>query len=204
MIAFLRGLVVNHGPGFLDLDVHDVGYRVHVADGASAKYPIGAQAYLYTYQHVREDGIVLYGFATAEERTLFERLLVVSGIGPRLALQIIGAASVPSLVAAVQSEDTSYLCTLPGIGKKTAQRMVLDLKDKLADLALILPMATELSNVAQNDKVDDVIATLVALGYRPREAEQAIAAIERRPGETVEDAVKTALAWLYAQQSSRV
>ncbi|GLG02209.1 Holliday junction ATP-dependent DNA helicase RuvA [Alicyclobacillus hesperidum subsp. aegles] len=204
MIAFLRGLVVNHGPGFLDLDVHDVGYRVHVADGALAQYPIGAQAYLYTYQHVREDGIVLYGFATAEERTLFERLLVVSGIGPRLALQIIGAASVPSLVAAVQSEDTSYLCTLPGIGKKTAQRMVLDLKDKLADLALILPMATELSNVPQNDGVDDVIATLVALGYRPREAEQAIAAIERRPGETVEDAVKTALAWLYAQQSSRV
>ncbi|EJY56309.1 Holliday junction DNA helicase RuvA [Alicyclobacillus hesperidum URH17-3-68] len=204
MIAFLRGLVVHHGPGFLDLDVHDVGYRVHVADGALAQYPIGAQAYLYTYQHVREDGIVLYGFATAEERTLFERLLVVSGIGPRLALQIIGAASVPSLVAAVQSEDTSYLCTLPGIGKKTAQRMVLDLKDKLADLALILPMATELSNVPENDNVDDVIATLVALGYRPREAEQAIAAIERRPGETVEDTVKTALAWLYAQQSSRV
>ncbi|GMA56288.1 Holliday junction DNA helicase subunit RuvA [Alicyclobacillus sacchari] len=203
MIAFLRGLVVSHGAGYLDLDVRDVGYRVHVADGAMAQYPVGAQAFLYTYQHVREDGIVLYGFATAEERTLFERLLVVSGIGPRLALHITGAASVPSLVAAVQSEDTNYLCTLPGIGKKTAQRMVLDLKDKLDDLALAWPMATEHTSLPAKDRTDDVIAALVALGYRPREAQQAIAAIHPEPDEPVEDVVRAALAWLYAQQGSR-
>lgn len=204
MIVFLDGRVAAIGSGYVDLDVHQVGYRVYVTDDSSQALQAGEEIRLYTYQHVREDAVLLYGFMRAEDRAVFERLLSVSGIGPRLALAMIGAMPAEALVAAIQSEDANALCALPGVGKKTAQRMILDLKDKLGDLPLTWSGVFRQPHQAETspDVAEDVTTALVALGYRPREASAAVTAVlEQNQRRTVEGAVKAALQWLYEHQS---
>ncbi|WP_067619608.1 Holliday junction branch migration protein RuvA [Alicyclobacillus acidiphilus] len=204
MIVFLRGRLAARGPGYIDLDVHGVGYRVYVTDETSAAIAHDGESTVYTYQHVREDGVFLYGFLRPEERAVFEKLLLVSGVGPRLALGILGAISAEAVVTAIQTEDANLLCTLPGVGKKTAQRMILDLKDKLGDLPLDwngIVRGASAHPQGPADMQDDVITALVALGYRMREAEQAVSAVFSENSDlTVEAAVKAALAWLYVHQ----
>lgn len=193
------------GAGYIDLDVHDVGYRIYVTDEVLSTLAVDEQAVIYTYQHVREDGVFLYGFLRPEDRAVFEKLLLVSGVGPKLAVGMLGAISAGALVSAIQSEDANFLCTVPGVGKKTAQRMILDLKDKLGDLPMDWSALSRRSVSAPVktpiDVKEDVTTALVALGYRMREAEQAVAAVFAQTKDTtVEAAVKAALAWLYAHQ----
>ena len=137
MIAFLRGRVLDKQPNRIIVDVHGVGYEVHVP--LSTYYDIGdegADVALRVHTHVREDALQLYGFLTALERQLFERLIGISGIGPKLAIAVLSGIETRELVAAVQRADVARLTGIPGIGKKTAERIVLELKDRLAQLAV--------------------------------------------------------------------
>ncbi|MBO2943428.1 Holliday junction branch migration protein RuvA [Paenibacillus sp. F411] len=130
MIDFLRGQVAHLENEYIVLDVHGVGYRVFCPNPFAFAKQEG-EVTVFTHHHVREDAILLYGFSTREEQRLFRKLIEVSGIGPRVALGILGGGSPDHLVSAIYQENISFLIKLPGIGKKTAQRMILDLKDKL-------------------------------------------------------------------------
>ncbi|SIT07215.1 Holliday junction branch migration protein RuvA [Alicyclobacillus vulcanalis] len=200
MIAFLRGRVAFLGPGYVDLDVRDVGYRVHVCDRTHQALRLDDVAFLYTHQHVREDGLALFGFESVEERALFERLVGVSGIGPKLALQIIGAAGVGEIVSAILAEDADNLSRLPGIGRKLASRLVVELREKLGDLAPAALRQAATERRAQAGAEEDAVSALVALGFRPREAEEAVAAVGKGR-QSVEDTVKAALTYLYVQSA---
>ncbi|WP_274362641.1 Holliday junction branch migration protein RuvA [Paenibacillus thermotolerans] len=134
MIDFLRGKPVFIDSDFVVLDVRDVGYRVFCPNPYAFAGKGEAAVTLYIHHHVREDAIQLFGFATREEQALFRKLLDVTGIGPRVALGILSGGTPETIVRAVQDEDLTFLTRLPGIGKKTAQRIVLDLKDKLDGL----------------------------------------------------------------------
>lgn len=131
MIDFLRGRVAHTTAEYVVLDVHGVGYRVFCANPYTFEKSGGNEATVYVHHHVREDAMLLYGFASRDEQELFRKLLDVSGIGPRVALAALSGSQPLQLVAAIRREDIAYLTKLPGIGRKTAQRMVLDLKDKL-------------------------------------------------------------------------
>jgi Holliday junction DNA helicase RuvA len=184
MIARLRGKPVGRGAEGLILDVNGVGYLVHATPRALAKSD-GAELTVETYLHVREDALSLYGFADSEERELFIQLLSVSGIGPKVALAIVSGSTPAELRRAIAREDTARFQAIPGIGKKTAQRVVLELKEKL----------TGSESVTYGDAGSDqhLVAreALVELGYTLVEAEQALARID--PGLPPEERVRLAL-----------
>lgn len=176
MIDFLKGKVVHMETTYIVLDVHDVGYRIFCAN-PYAFQPLGDGVHtIYIHHHVREDAIFLYGFQTREEQTLFRKLIEVSGIGPRVASGIMSGAQPDAIVRAIQQEDIAFLITLPGIGRKTAQRMILDLKDKLE--AIIISDEgmgldpTQMVNDAENslgDSWSEAKEGLIALGYTEAE-----------------------------------
>jgi len=135
MIDYLKGTVTYIEQEYAVIEVRDIGYRVFTPN----PYALQAKAQpitVYTHQHVREDAILLFGFETREQKALFRKLLDVSGIGPRVALGVLSAGTPGQLVQAIQFENLTYLTKLPGIGKKTAQRILLDLKDKLGDIGI--------------------------------------------------------------------
>src|SRR6186997_211211 len=137
MIAFLRGRVLDKQPNRIIVDVQGVGYEVHVP--LSTYYDIGdpgAEVAVRVYTHVREDVLQLYGFLTDLERQLFERLIGISGIGPKLAVAVLSGVDTGELVAAVQRGDVARLTRIPGVGRKTSERIVLELKDRLAQLVV--------------------------------------------------------------------
>jgi holliday junction DNA helicase RuvA len=131
MIDFLRGKPVFLDSDYVVLDVRDVGYRVFCANPYAFAGKSDEQVTMYIHHHVREDAITLFGFATREEQALFRKLLDVSGIGPRVAIGVLSGGTPERIALAIQDEDLGFLTRLPGIGRKTAQRLVLDLKDKL-------------------------------------------------------------------------
>jgi len=178
MIGYLRGKLRKSSPAGLILDVGGVGYRVQVP--MSTYYEIersgASDVELYIYTNVREDALELYGFWTEREKTLFEKLIAVSGIGPKLARVILSGMAPNDLIAALSAGDTLRLATIPGIGKKTAERMVLELRDKVQDLAVDLP---ERPDAAFEDD-DDIVTALINLGYRENAARRAV--VETRDG----------------------
>ncbi len=166
MIARLRGQLFEKNPGQLVVDVQGVGYSVFVAMPTYSSVPDpGSEVALDIYTHVREDVIQLYGFSTRLERSIFERLTHISGIGPRLALTILSGSSVEDLVGSIKRGDLARLTSIPGVGKKTAERIVLELKDKLREF------------VVETDRTDsetDVISAMENLGYNRGLIEAAI------------------------------
>ena len=136
MIDYLHGELRLCETDFIVLDVNGIGYRVFCANPFEFQQQSDHAITVYIHYHVREDAILLYGFASREEQALFRRLLEVSGIGPRVALGVLSGGRPEMLVSAIQREDIAYLTRLPGIGRKTAQRIILDLKDKLATVGL--------------------------------------------------------------------
>ena len=186
MIARLRGKPAGRGAEGLLLDVNGVGYLVHATPRVMARAE--GEITVETYLHVREDALSLYGFADAEERELFIQLLSVSGIGPKVALAIVSGSTPAELRRAIAREDTARFQAIPGIGKKTAQRVVLELKEKLAGSEL-LPYGD-----AGSDKHLVAREALVELGYTLVEAEQALARIdpELPPEERVRLALRAA------------
>jgi len=177
MIAFLRGRVLDKQPNRVIVDVQGVGYDVHVP--LSTYYDVGepgAEVSLHVHTHVREDALQLYGFLTSLEQQVFERLIAISGIGPKLAIAVLSGIETRELVAAVQRGDVARLTGVPGVGKKTAERIVLELKDRLAALTVSVgaePLATALPG----DRLrDDLLSALQNLGYHRPTAEKAIEA----------------------------
>ena len=195
MIAFLRGRVLDKHPNRLIVDVNGVGYEVHVP--LSTYYEVaeaGAEVALHVHTHVREDALLLFGFLTRLEQSLFERLIGISGIGPKLAIAVLSGIDSRELVAAVQRADVARLTRIPGIGKKTAERIVLELKDRLRDVAASADMhATEPDDTGDQLR-DDLVSALENLGYHRPLAEKAVDAVRARNGEAAfEDALKGAL-----------
>ena len=188
MIARLRGRPAANTPEGLVLDVGGVGYLVHATPTAVRKGDAADEITVETYLHVREDALQLYGFADRSERELFVQLLAVSGIGPKVALAIVSGSPVADLRRAIVRGDSARFQAIPGIGKKTAERIVLELKEKLA--------TTPISPVAAADVDDHVVArnALVELGYSLTDAERALAETDAdaAPEERVRQALRRA------------
>jgi Holliday junction DNA helicase RuvA len=178
MIGRLTGRVATKTPDQVLLDVGGVGYLVHIPLSTFYELPESeSPASLWIHTHVREDALALYGFLTERERTLFLLLLGVTGIGPRVALTVLSGIPPSELVAALRAQDVRRLVAVPGVGKKTAERMVLELADKVANLPGEAPAKAPAAIAA-----DDVISALVNLGYRKAEAERAVDATARTGG----------------------
>ena len=195
MIAFLRGRIVDKQPNRIIIDIQGVGYDVHVP--LSTFYEIGevgTDVALRVHTHVREDALQLYGFLTELERQLFERLIAISGIGPKLAVAVLSGMDPRDLVTAVQRADVARLTSIPGVGKKTAERIVLELKDRLAQI--VMPAATDTAPPASGaDRLRaDLLSALQNLGYHRPQAEKAIeSAVKSMTDPTFEQALKSAL-----------
>ena len=190
MIGYLRGKVLECSPDQLLLDVGGVGYQLAIplstfseVDRADASAPLG----LYVHTHVRDGAIELFGFWTVRERRLFEALIGVSGIGPKLARVALSGMSHDDIVTAIAGGNATRLATIPGIGKKTAGRLVVELKDRMLELAAELPER-------ETSTEDDLLPALVTLGYKRRDAEEALArAREERPDADFQDLLRLSL-----------
>jgi Holliday junction DNA helicase RuvA len=176
VIAHLRGRILEKHPNRIAVDVNGVGYDVFVP--LSTFYGIGdagGEIALRIYTHVREDTLALYGFATRLEQDLFERLIGISGIGPKLALAVLSGLEPYDLVRAIERGDVARLTNIPGVGKKTSERIVLELKDRLPKV-VDAAVATETPALQSSEVRDDVLSALVNLGYHRPLAEKAVAA----------------------------
>jgi Holliday junction DNA helicase RuvA len=175
MIASLRGALLEKRPNQVVVDVHGVGYDVAIPISTYSSLPDpGAEVKLHVHTHVREDAIALFGFLTSEEKTLFEKLISVSGIGPKLGISVLSGLAAADLAGAIRSGDIQKLTRIPGVGKKTAERMVLELRDKV-DLggSASTPVSTEKSTPF-TDIEHDVLSALMNLGCQRPGAETAI------------------------------
>lgn len=197
MIARISGTLTEKTPGRVIVDVQGVGYDVQVP--LSTFYVIGepgASVTLRVHTHVREDALALFGFATALEQELFERLIGISGIGPKLALAVLSGIEPPDLVRAIKTQDVARLTAIPGVGKKTAERIGLELKDRLT--GSLQAAADSLRPPSVEDQLrEDLLSALLNLGYQRVPAEKAIdkvlGAAERPPFEDALRAVLRAL-----------
>ncbi len=199
MIGRLRGTLAEKQPPHLIIDVNGVGYELEVPMTTLYRLPkVGETVTVHTHLVVREDAHLLYGFAEKRERELFRELIRLNGVGPKLALALMSGLEVDELVRCVQAQDTSALVRVPGVGKKTAERLLVELKDRFkawetspATFTLVsdgpLPVASESSAEA------DAVSALVSLGYKPQEASKAIAAIKDKAGLSSEELIRRSL-----------
>ncbi|HEY6320979.1 MAG TPA: Holliday junction branch migration protein RuvA [Thermoanaerobaculia bacterium] len=190
MIGYLQGTVLRSSPERVLVDVQGVGYDVQIP--LSTFYEIeragtGGAIRLFIHTHLREDGIALFGFWSEREKQLFEQLIGVSGIGPRLARVVLSGMAADDLLAALAAGDLARLTSIPGIGRKTAERMVLELRDKMRELAAELPGRAAPAS-------EEVVSALINLGYKPAQAERAVAEARRdRPDAPFQDLLRASL-----------
>ena len=178
MYAHIEGVVAEKSADGIVIDAGGVGYEMTVSAATLAACPqAGERTKLYAYLSVREDAMELFGFSTREEKRMFLRLIAVSGIGPRTALGVLSALSVRDLSIALVTGDAQALARAPGIGKKTAQRLVLELKDKVSDEELTSPGAPAPARAAGSGAEGEAIEALMALGYPAGEAAKAVSAV---------------------------
>jgi Holliday junction DNA helicase RuvA len=192
MIALLRGMLVEKAPNRVIVEVAGVGYDVQVPLSTFYTFgDVGAPVALRVHTHVREDVIALYGFATALELELFERLIAINGIGPRLALAVLSGIEPAELITAVRLQDVARLTAIPGIGKKTAERIGLELKDRLP--ASVQPVSQPAAS-REDQLRGDLLSALVNLGYQRATAEKGIEhALKEAPDAGFEHALKQVL-----------
>ena len=192
MIAHLRGRLMFKQPQQVIIEACGVGYDVVISVSTFTALPAeGADVALHIHTHVREDALALYGFLDRAEKRLFERLITVSGVGPKLAVTILSGLSAERLVAAIRGQDHSTLIMIPGVGKKLAERLVVELKDKLEDMAAA-PVPREAGPWSE-----DVLSALVNLGYQRPAAQKAISsavAKDKKIAENFEELFRAALA----------
>jgi Holliday junction DNA helicase RuvA len=183
VISFLEGELAEKGAGRVVIDVRGVGYEVLApASTIAGLPPVGKPARLYTRMHVRDDAMVLYGFAAVDERALFDLLVTVTGVGPKVALSFLSVLSPDSIRRAVAAGDVAALTVVPGVGRKVAQRVVVDLKDKLGG-----------EGVPLTGPLADVREALLSLGLSPQEASEALAALPADGDRPVEELLREAL-----------
>jgi Holliday junction DNA helicase RuvA len=187
MIAHLRGRLFSKAPNQAVVDCGGVGYDVSISVTTFTELPTeGAEVSLHVYTNVREDQIALFGFSAMQEKRLFERLISVSGIGPKLAITVLSGISSERLVGAIRGNDLAMLTKIPGIGKKTAERVVLELKDKLDDLAVIY-VASDSTAVQLGSAGEDALSALMNLGYARPAAQKALESVVGRHPELTGD-----------------
>lgn len=193
MIAHLRGKLLSKHPNQVVIETGGVGYEVNISVPTFSELPAAsAEVALHIYTHVREDVIALYGFLRPADKQLFEKLMTVSGIGAKLAITILSGMPTDDLMGAIRTNDIGRLTKVPGIGKKTAERMVLELRDKLQPAGPVSEAAPSRSPVEE-----DVLSALVNLGYQRPAAEKAVAALAKAGGfESFDSVFRQALALL--------
>jgi holliday junction DNA helicase RuvA len=176
MIAHLRGKLIARHPNQVIVDAMGVGYDVTISVPTFSELPVaGSEVSLHIHTHVREDQIALYGFLRPEEKHLFEKLISVSGIGPKLAITILSGMATNEMTAAIRGNDVARLTKIPGIGRKTAERMVLELRDKLPAVGTDQVHVVSSFNAVQ----EDVLSALMNLGYQRATAEKALGTVEK-------------------------
>ncbi|BAM47167.1 Holliday junction branch migration protein RuvA [Amphibacillus xylanus] len=201
MIAYVKGKLVEVTEGVVIVDVNGIGYEIVCANPFYFQDKINQDVKINTYHHVREDAQILYGFRNQDEKTLFSRLITVSGIGPKSGLSIVGHISVDDFVIAIENEDEKFLTQFPGVGKKTARQMILDLKGKLP--FEIRQGSDQMMNslVSMNDSVnqqtiDEAIEALKALGYSERELKSITPQLKQSGKVNADELIKLGLALL--------
>lgn len=199
MIGYIRGILDEADEQSVIIDNHGIGYRIFVPSSAfSGALPIGKEVKIYTYLSVKEDAIQLYGFLTRDDLRMFRMLLGVNGIGPKAGLGILSALTADELRFAVLADDASSIAKAPGVGKKTAQKLILELKDKLNledafEQKLANQAVRDTSAVDTGSQVQEAVQALTALGYPGTEALRAVKKVEGAESMTVEEILKAAL-----------
>ena len=196
MIAYLEGKLIEKNPTHLILDVNGVGYSVNIPVSSYTNIgEIGETAKVLTYQHVREDELKLYGFSTKPEKDLFELLISVNGVGPKVALGILSSISVEDFQRSVLEEDFDVLTHISGVGKKTAQRLIVELKEKLTKIDLRAEKGVEVKERIGVSVEDEAVLALISLGYNKFDARKAIEKVntESEEGLPIEELIKRAL-----------
>ncbi|OCN04611.1 Holliday junction ATP-dependent DNA helicase RuvA [Erysipelotrichaceae bacterium MTC7] len=189
MIAFIRGNVWSYTSDYAIVDCHGVGYKIFMPNPTTLN--LKEEVLIYTYEHIREDAHILFGFTSTEEQELFERLISVKGIGPKIAIGALAAGGIATIVEAIESGNMAYLKSLPGIGNKAASQIVLDLKGKLVEVD---------ENVNDSDALLDAIDALKSLGYKPKEVNMIVKELRKSKATTVDAYIKEALGIMAKQK----
>lgn len=194
MIGFVRGRLISRHPPQLLIDVQGLGYELDAPMTTFYDLPeVGSEVALYTHLVVREDAHTLYGFARLAERSLFRDLIKISGVGPRLALAILSGMNAAAFIQCVQAGDSAALTRVPGVGKKTAERLVIELRDRLSDRRQDVALTAEPGAEGRSaDAVEEAVSALVALGYKPQEASRMVRAVAA-PSQSSEEMIRQAL-----------
>ena len=186
MIGSLRGKLISRRPDNVIVEAGGVGYQVNVPLSILSNFPAeGSTVFLNIYTHVREDALQLYGFATEDEKRIFTTLLGVTGIGPKMALNILSGISHDDFMRAIEEENVALLCRIPGLGKKTAHRLILELREKLPRLGK-----------ARDRLFEDTLSALVNLGYKKAEAIESLEMAYKKGHKDIETLVKESLKYL--------
>ncbi|CAK9884819.1 MAG: Holliday junction ATP-dependent DNA helicase RuvA [Candidatus Erwinia impunctatus] len=206
MIGRLRGTILEKQPPLVLLEIQGIGYEVHMPMTCFYELPeLGSEAIIFTHFIVREDAQLLYGFNSKQERALFRELIKVNGVGPKLALAILSGMSAQQFVTAIEREEIAALVKLPGVGKKTAERLVVEMKDRFkgmhgdlfaSDEPFALTSEVQPAGNSQHEAESEAAAALVALGYKPQEASRMIAKVARDDADCetlIRDALRAAL-----------
>ncbi|OAA94589.1 Holliday junction branch migration protein RuvA [Clostridium coskatii] len=196
MYEYIKGIYKGVNKDYIVVENNGIGYKINTSGSTIAKTPkVGENIVLYLQQIVREDFIGLYGFLTKEELSMFKLLLTINGIGARAALSILSISDVNNLKYAIISEDEKNLVRAPGIGKKTAQRIILELKDKI-DVGELTNSEDDIDNINATQNTSEVLEALIALGYSEKEGNKALASIDKTKESSTEDMIKKALKFL--------
>lgn len=189
MISFLKGTIAEKKPPLLVVDVNGMGYEVTASMNTFYDLAeVGESVFIYTHLIVREDAQILYGFHSQQERKLFRTLIKVSGVGPKMAITILSSIAPSDFVQSIHNNDTATLVRLPGVGKKTAERLIVEMRDRLQDWENSINSQV----ILPNDHIQDAIDALIALGYKPNDAQKTIKQVASNEANS-EDIIRLAL-----------
>ena len=198
MIAYIKGKLTHIQDDAVIVDVSGIGYEIICGNPYAFQLSLNENVFIHTYHHVREDTQSLYGFKTEDEKYLFTKLISVSGIGPKSGIAILGSVDVSEFVSAVEREDEKYLTQFPGVGKKTARQIILDLKGKLSGLLSITSQLDEVDSIDQKSatSLNEAQEALIALGYSEQEIRSIVPALRKDADGTTDEIIRKALALL--------
>ena len=194
MIAHLKGKLTYKSPIEIAIDVNGVGYQVFVPLSTFYALPeLKEDVFLDIHTHMREESLKLFGFYTTDEKKIFEKLIAINKVGPKLALTILSGMSPTELFTTIDSNDIEKLSTIPGIGRKTAERLILEMRDKMGGISI--DSEIKKNSIPQNGLFEDALSALVNLGYKKNQAEQTLKKVypEGETGESIEDIIKKSL-----------
>ncbi len=194
MIGYLQGKVLSHGDGTVLLETGGVGYEVTCSASAFEVLVMQGKGAIYTYLNVREDGFYLYGFISLEEKSMFLKLITVSGVGPKMAIGILSAMPLTDLAFIIASSDSKALSKVKGVGKKTAERIILELRENISSLDLPEGTpATKKQQTVSSPETDDAVIALLSLGFSRAESEKAVKFAKEKGADTIESIITVAL-----------